>query len=169
MAVFGSDYIPGLIIEALNPRGKCISVKNTETTEGGAQHVKRQDMELLIALCSKCFLQRTLLSLQRPGGCRLYCQLSSYPFFSDGTGEKWERRKERWGKEKTFCIFLKNQIIYIEKSGFHILIQERTMSMFFVVIVCLIDFYFFLSSAYGKYSLLRPFCGGFFSPLSVWS
>lgn len=74
---------------------------------------------------------------------------------------------EKGKMRKRKNIFLKNQIIYIEKSGFHILIQERTMSMFFVVIVCLIDFYFFLSSAYGKYSLLRPFCGGFFSPLSV--
>lgn len=46
---------------------------------------------------------------------------------------KGERKDEE--KKKTFCTFLKNQIIYIEKTGFHIFIQEMTMSVFFLVIV----------------------------------
>lgn len=140
MAVFSSDYIPGLIIEALNPRGKCISVKNTETTEGGAQHVKRQDVELLIALCSKVFPQRTLLSLQRPGGCRLYCQLSSCPFFSDSTGEKWKGRKERRRKEKNILHFFKKSDNLHRKdwvSHFHP--RKDNVHVFPCYCCCLID------------------------------
>lgn len=95
VAVFSPDYIPGLIIETLNPRGKWISLKNTETTEGRAQHVKCQNVEPLIALCSKIFQQRTFYSLQKYGGPRFYCQFSSYPLSSDGTGSKWKGRKER--------------------------------------------------------------------------
>lgn len=53
--VFSPDYIPGLIIEALNPRGQWISLKNTEIVEWGAQHVKCPEVEVLIVLCSKTF------------------------------------------------------------------------------------------------------------------
>lgn len=55
VATFSPDYIPGLIIEALNPRGKWISLKNAEIMERRTQHVKCPEVEVLIALCSKMF------------------------------------------------------------------------------------------------------------------
>lgn len=55
VAVFSPDYIAGLIIEALNPRGKWISLKNTDIMERGAQYVKCPEVEVLMVLCSKIF------------------------------------------------------------------------------------------------------------------
>lgn len=61
VAVFSPDYIPGLIIEALNPRGKWISVKNTEIVDWGAQHViKCPEAEVLIAFVQKLSLEEHL-------------------------------------------------------------------------------------------------------------
>lgn len=106
VAVFSPNYIPRLIIEALNPRGKWLSLKNTEDTEGGDQLVKCQDVELLVTLCSKFFLQRTLHSLQKPEVPRLHCRGSSYPVFRDDTGEKWKGRKIRKKVNIFHCHFL---------------------------------------------------------------
>lgn len=131
VAVFSPDYIPGLIIEALNPRGKWLSLKNTEATEGGTQLVKCQDVDLLITLCSKFFLQRTFYSLQKPEVPRLHCHGSSYPVFRDDTGEKWKGRKIRKKVNIFHCLFLlKSQVTYIEKCGVQIFFQKWTFPLY---------------------------------------
>lgn len=96
-------------------------------------------MELLTALCSKHFLQRALYSLQKPGGFRLYCQLSFCPLFLWWPRRKVDRKKGKMRKRRNIlcCLFFffLSHIIYIQILGYRLSSKKRQFPCLFVLVL----------------------------------
>lgn len=145
VALFSSDYILGLIIEALegqkyfpeehqNYRGR-----EFNTTRCGAAHSP---------LFKKFPTKRIVLT---SGTWRMQALLSAFllPSFLWGQRRKVDRKKGKIRKRINIlhCLKKKNHLIYIEILGYRVSSKKREFPCLFVC----------FSSAYGKYLLLKFF------------
>lgn len=115
VAAFSTDYIRGLIIEALKPQGQMdFPEKHRNYGDGELNMSNVQKVEVLKALCSNFPFEEHLTLLK--------ITVCSQPLFNSGMDKSRRGERKGEGKNKHFSLgwgffTLKKQLIYIEKSA----------------------------------------------------